>query len=801
MTTIPTAYPGLTSAEVADCVRRGQVNRRSSSELADYARIVARNLFTIFNCLVVPAAVALFAIGKLQGALAVSGMAIINTALGLAQELRAKRQLARLAILTQTTARVRRDGREMTIAADDVVAGDLVLVRGGEAIVADGPLIESLYLDVDEALLTGESDPVRRAAGDHVLSGSFAVAGEGSYQAEGIGKSGFAQSTAEQARSYRYAPSPLVRALNRLVNALTCAAICLCGIYLILYWLGRCGEDELIQNMAATITSMIPQGLVLTATLAFTIGAVRLSLQGAVVQRLSAVESMAGINVLCTDKTGTLTTNRLTLDRATPIGAGSAEDAGHLLALFASASVDQQSRVVLALKSALGELQVDRSDALPFQSKNRASAVRVRAGAADTVLVLGACEAVMPHLTPGMGAALEIAWKDALPSGQRLLIFGEADPAGPLGDTLAGLAIRPLLMLGFRDQVRPRAEQVLADFARQGIDLKIISGDNPDTIRATLAPLGLDLARSHVTTGDELDKAADFAARAAEASVFGRVSPRQKLEIVRALQARGLQVAMIGDGVNDVLPIKAADLGIAMGEGSQAAKTVASLVLQTNDFALLPAALDEGRLIVRNLRRAAKLFLTKNVFSLFLALAYVSGAGSIPFPYAPQQVTLLNWLVIGIPAMAMALSRARACRSSERDFLPAVGWFALRTGLTIALAGASAALATQLFFTADLRLQRTILLSVLIVLGGSVVYRALNEGDGVAGWPDRFARWWALAALPIYAAVMYIPFAAAFFELTPLRASHWAVVAAGAAVAWAVSLATDRFTASGQRQG
>ncbi|TMB85819.1 MAG: hypothetical protein E6J45_14910 [Chloroflexi bacterium] len=373
----------MTSAEVAERVRRGQVNRTPRSRWAEYDGIVSRNVVTLFNILVTPAAVALFFLEKYQGAIAVSGMAIVNTVLGLAQELRAKWQLERLAILVETKARVRRDGQVQEIPAGDAVLDDLVLVAAGEAIVADGTVVESQFLEVDEALLTGESDPVRRQPGERVLSGSFCVAGEGSYRAERVGAEAFAQSISLEARSYRYEPSPLTRTINQLI---------------LLWAAGRISDAEMVTNMAATITSMVPQGLVLAATLSFTLGAIRMSQRGAIVQRLNAEETMAAIDVICTDKTGTLTTNRLRLDQLRVIGEVNEAEAKRLLAMFASASVDRTNKNILALKAALGEQAVQVIDQLPFKSQNRYSAVRIRDGGTERVLVLGACEALKPFL-------------------------------------------------------------------------------------------------------------------------------------------------------------------------------------------------------------------------------------------------------------------------------------------------------------------------------------------------------------------------------------------------------------------
>jgi cation-transporting P-type ATPase E len=786
---IPSA--GLTSAEVTDRIRQGQVNRTPRSEWAEYGRIVARNVFTLFNILVTPAAIALFLLHKYQGAWAVSAMAIVNTAVGLVQELKAKRQLEKLAILVQAKARVKRDGQVRDIPASDVVLGDLILVTGGETIVADGTIIESHYLEVDEALLTGESDPVRRQPGDALLSGSFCVAGEGSYRADRVGPDAFAQKTSAQARSYHYVASPLTRTINLFIHLLSYTAIGLCLIYVLLDFLGRTTEGELVQNMAATITSMVPQGLVLTATISFTLGAVQMSLKGAVVQHLHAVESMAAIDVICTDKTGTLTTNQLRLDDVRTLGTMDEKEGKRLLGLFAAASLDQKNKTIHALRAALGDLQVEALDLLPFKSQNRYSAVRIRDGTNERVLVLGAPEALQPHLDAAAAAACDKANSEVLPTGLRLLLFADAASPRPLAGTLDGFQLRPLLLVALSDELRPEAGRVLEALAAQGIDFKVISGDNPATVRATVSHINLPLAHEPVVTGDELSAASNPADLIVHRGVFGRVAPLQKVRIVQTLQRLGRHVAMIGDGVNDVLPIKQADLGIAMGSGSQAARTVASMVLENDNFALLPDTLEEGRTIVRNLRRAAKLFLVKNVYSLLLILAYASGFFDLPFPYEPQQVTLLNWLVIGIPAFAIALSRERSTQATKPRFLREVGWFAIRTGVVFAVAGIILLALAIHALDYDVKTQRTLLLSLLIVLGITALFRALGDGEDKPLKGDTRFRLLALAAVPAYLASMYEPHAAEFFQLVPLKASQWLLVLAVTLPAVGLTLLVD----------
>jgi cation-transporting ATPase E len=765
---------GLTAAEVADRVARGQVNRPPSSGWAEYRDILARNTLTLFNALVVPAAVALFLLEDYRGAWAVSGMAVANSLIGLAQELRAKRHLDRLAILAETKARVRRDSREMTIPAGDVVLGDVVLLADGDTVVADGTVLAANFLEVDEALLTGESDPVPRRSGDRLLSGSFCVAGGGAYRADKVGGESFANQTSAQARLYRYAPSPIQRTLDALIRVLTAAAVTLCLGYVALYFLRGFPVTDLVQMIAATITSMVPQGLVLMATLAFVLGAVRMARRGAVVQRLNAVEAMASVDVLCLDKTGTLTTGRLSLDRVEAFADDAA--ARDRLRLFAHATIDAGNKSIQALRAALGPQRgpFELIDQVPFKAQNRYSAVRVRTDGRESVLALGAVESLRPFLAPADAERAEKRWRELLPTGLRLLLFAEGDPGPPFAGSLAGQSLRPLALVALSDELRPEAGGVLESLAGQGIAFKVLSGDHPETVRATVGHLNLPLAREPIVTGDELASATDPAAVIARSSVFGRVAPQQKLDVVSALQARGRRVAMLGDGVNDVLPIKRSDLGVAMGAGTRAARTVAAAVLETNDFGLLPAMLDEGRVIVNNLRRAAKLFLLKNVYTVLLVVVALGLLG-LGFPYLPQQVTLLNLLTIGGPALLIMASRAPQRPGPRPAFLREVGWYAVTAGLVTGLAGLAVWLVSAWGYADEFKTQQTLLLTTLVLAGlGNVL---------IAGEWERRLLVWAALAVPVYAAVMYLPPTQFFFALAPLTGMQWALAAGVAAVA------------------
>ncbi len=785
---ISTEHLGLSSAEVIERQAKGLVNRTSRSDWADYRTIASRHLFTLFNLMVVPAAVVLFSLGEWRAGVAVSGMMLVNTVVGLIQEVRAKRQLDKLAILTETKSHVVRDGQTAEIAASEIVLGDSLLLHSGDAVAADGVIVEANFLEVDESLLTGESDPSQREAGQRLISGSICVAGECVYRVDKVGKEAFAQSISIAARRYTSRSSPMMRTVNMLITFLSITAVALVAIYLVLYFFNQIGLAQLLKMIASTITSTVPQGLVLIMTVSFTVGAVVMSRRGVLVQRINAVEAMASINVICTDKTGTLTTNRLVMAQLLNQSMRLDDREVSLrLAQFANATIDHRNRSIQALRTALGEAKVELLDQIPFKSKNRFSAVRIRVGQEERLLVLGAPEAFSAEDQRNLSGVTALQTQ-----GLRILVFAEVVAGDSAKKAFTDLMPQPLEILAIvalADELRPEAAKVLTALSAQGISFKVLSGDNPETIRATVAPLDLPLSREAVLTGDDWATAPDRAMLVEKHSVFGRVGPQQKVEIVDSLRQRGHYVAMIGDGINDVLPIKRADLGIAMGEGTQAAKTVSSLVLENNDFAMLPETIEEGRTIVRNLRRAAKLFLLKNVYSLILILIYAVGLLSLPFPYVPQQVTLLDWLVIGVPTFIIALTRARSQTVSKVPFLRDVGGFALRSGVVFALAGFVVLAFAKHIWMYDERTQRTLLLTVLIMLGITAIFRILDDGARAG---DARLRLIALAGIPFYALMMYWPMSSRFFELSMLTVVQWLQVAGIAAPAYGICVASDR---------
>lgn len=790
---------GLTSAEVAARVARGLVNRLPSSQRREYIDIFRRNLVTVFNALVAPAAVVLFLLEEYPAAWAVSAMALINSGVGLFQEVRAKRHLDRLTLLSEARVRVVRDGAEKEVLARDVVQDDHLLLATGDAVIVDGVLRTAQFLEIDEALLTGESDPVPRHVGERILSGSFCVAGEGSYQAERVGPTTFANETAATARRYRYVGSPLQRIIDRLIRILTGATLALCGLYLLLYVLHELSGKDLVRMVAATVTLLVPQGLVLTSTMALLLGAVHLSSRGAVVQQLRAVESMAAVTILCLDKTGTLTTNRLRLDHLRLLDRSIEEEVIRArLGAFAWLSTDVRNRSIQALRAGLGASPdgVKRLDEIPFKSQNRYSAVRASMAGREHLLVLGACESLGPHLDAGLRPAVEEALQDMLRTGLRLLLFAEGFEenrtcAEPLAGALPALPLRPLALVALSDEPRPGASGILSALQAQGLQIKVLSGDHPETIRATVHALGLPLKSTDVASGDDLARAANAGELIESRDVFGRVTPAQKLDIITYLQGQGHHVAMVGDGINDILSIKRADLGIAMGEGSAAVRDVAGLVLENNDFALLPAALSEGRTILGNVRRVSKLFLLKNVYALFLIVALV-GLFRDDFPLLPQQVTLLNALTIGIPVFVLILLGSECAAPVREGFLKEVGLFVISTGVVVAVAGVLLFLAAGWLSEGNVTMQRSVLLAGLVLLGLGNLWRVLGPMPVPPTMGDRLVRTWSVLALLLLGSALYIPLISRFFELKRLAAIEWAVVLAVAGPAYLLCRLLDR---------
>jgi len=662
---------GLTSAQVAERRSRGLTNAGGETTSRSVADILRANILTRFNLILGVLLAVILAFGQPQDAL--FGIVLVTNALiGIAQELRAKRTLDRLAVLSAPRVRVTRDGAQAEIAVEQLVADDLVDLRVGEQLVADGVVRASASLQADESLLTGESEPVDKQAGDQLLSGSFVVAGSGDYQATGVGADAYARKLAAQARRFTLVRSELIAGINQILRYVTWAMPPVAVLLILSQLHTHENRQEAATSTVAALVGMVPQGLVLLTSVAFGAAAVTLARRQVLVQQLPAVEGLARVDVVCFDKTGTLTDGTITFDSLIRLDDQVQAEA----ALGALADDEARNATLAAIGQAFTPPQGwARQDVVPFSSVRKWSAASF---AGHGAWVLGAPEMVLPGHQDVLSQAADLA-----ASGRRVLVL--AHTSRPLDGQALPPDLHPVAFIVLAERLRSDTPQAIAYFAAQGVALKVISGDSPRTVSAVAARAGVPRAGDPVDARDLPEDPGALAAVLEERSVFGRVTPQQKESMVKALQARGHTVAMTGDGVNDVLALKLADIGVAMGSGAPATRAVAELVL-LDGFATLPGVVAEGRRVTANIERVANLFITKTVWATLLAVA--AGVALLPYPFLPRHLTIIDTLAIGVPAFFLALAPNR--RRYLPGFVGRVLRFTIPAGLIIAAATFSA---------------------------------------------------------------------------------------------------------------
>ena len=637
-----TAEGGLSAAQVAERVRDGRVNGVDEGTSRTVRDIVRANVLTRFNAILGVLAVAVLATGRIGDA-AFAVVLVLNAVIGIGQEVRAKRTLDRLALLHAPTATVIRDGTSTEVALADVVLDDLVELTSGDQVPADGEVRASTGLEVDESALTGESDPMAKAVGDTVLSGTIVVAGRGCFQTTSVGADAYARRIASEVKVFTRTRSEIQDAINTLLRYITWILV---GITPLLLW-SQFRTDESgdwrdpVTGTVAALVGMVPEGLVLLTSLAFLLAALALTRRQVLVQELPAVEGLARVDVVCLDKTGTLTVGDIVFDTLEPVGDTEAAEVEAALGALADAPDPNASLKALGAAHAVPD-GWDRTGEVPFSSARKWSAA---AFGDRGSWFLGAPDVLLDPDDDLRDRVGELAG-----TGRRVLLV-QHSPSPLAGEALpADRRSAALVTLG--EQIRPDAAETLRYFAEQGVTIKVISGDNPATVGAIAREVGIDAGEpvDARTLGEEAEDLLDVVETS---TVFGRVSPHQKRAMVRALQANGHVVAMTGDGVNDALALKDADIGVAMGNGAAATRAIAQLVLLDGQFSRMPDVLAEGRRVIGNIERVASLFLAKNVYSLMLVLL-VSVAG-LPYPFLPRHLTLISALTIGIPAFLLAL--------------------------------------------------------------------------------------------------------------------------------------------------
>ena len=647
---------GLSAAEVAERVARGAVNRVKDRTSRSVASIVRENVLTLFNAIIVGASVIVLLFGDLRDGI-FGGVMIINAVIGIVSELRAKRTLDSLAIVDAPQASVLRDGTLSVIPARDVVLDDVIELALGDQVSVDGTVLASAGLEIDESLLTGESRPVKKKEGDQLLAGTSVVAGSGRMVATAVGERVYAQGLSEQARAFTRTVSEIQVSINRVLQVVS---VMLLPVVALTFYsqnriAGGSGGDwrEALVLSVASVIGMIPQGLVLLTSMNFAIGSATLARRGVLVQELPAVEVLARVDCLCLDKTGTLTTGGIRV-REVDVVAG---DADTVMSALASAASDRTNATAEAIWAHVGEGA--RSGAseriewsVPFSSARKWSAW----GTGRESWILGAPEFVIDEAVATNAVLLERVRAIAA-GGSRVVALVRADEAVVDDKLPARRAVAALVVL--EEDLREDAAETLDYFRSQGVHVRVISGDNPTTVGALAAQAGLTAPDgSPARLMDARDLPEDLTSEAFNDAierhdVFGRVTPEQKRAMVGALQARDHCVAMTGDGVNDALALKDADLGIAMGNGTQATKAVAQIVLVDSKFSVLPGVLSEGRRIIANMERVSSLFLAKTTYAAVLVI--VTALVGWRYPFLPRQFSYIDSLTIGIPAFFLAL--------------------------------------------------------------------------------------------------------------------------------------------------
>ncbi len=742
MTAVAEPLRGLTKEEAA---RRLAEHPPTPVQEASrsYASIVRANVFTIFNLILLVAGIATLAFGEWQDALFL-GVLVGNSLIGVTQEVRAKRALDRLEALVAPTAAAVRDGATAQVPVADVVRGDLVRLQPGDQVVADGRLLAANGLALDESILTGESQPSVRAEGEEVRSGSFAVEGTGAYEVSATGEDSYAVRITGEARTFRHPRSPLERRINVLLLILVAIIVPLGLLLGTALWERRTPLNVAVPTTVAAVVTLVPEGLILLASLTYAVAALRMARRGALAQQLNAVESLASVDVVCLDKTGTLTEPRLRV-----VDSAGGDAFPRLVGRYAAA-VSARNPTLEAIAERFPSVPDTAAELVPFSSRRRYGAARL----GSSWSILGA-----PELFELGSFASRVDEESR--NGRRVVALG-LTPADPTDEMPAGVEASGIVVLA--ERLRPQAKATVEYFRREGVELRILSGDAPETVRAVAREVGIEPTPE---------------------TVVGRISPEGKRELVERLEREGRFVAMVGDGVNDVPALKAARLAIAQGTGTQMARAVADVVLVHGDFDAVPAMVGEGRKILRNLQRVAKLFVTKSAFATVLVLSI--GTTTTAYPLLPRHLTLAASLTIGIPGFFLALAPSSGPFRIE-GFLRDVARFAVPAGTAAALGVLASYLAALNVLELRLIEARTVATTVLVLVGLYLIL-ALESTTGARRRAAVLVLCLVMAAL--YVAVLALPFLRSFFALVVPGPAAVAAALIGTAIAVTGLVLTD----------
>ena len=754
---------GLSSAEAHR--RLDRLGPPEPPNSRSVASIVTANVLTLFNAIIGGFFILILSLGLWADAI-FGLIAIVNSAIGIRQELKAKETLDQLALLVAPRAKAVRDGRVVELTADEVVPGDIVRVEPGDQLVADGAVVDTRGLTVDESLLTGESDGIRKRIGDRMLSGAFGISGSGHYEVDAVREDSYAAKIAGEAREFRHGLSPLQVEVNTVLRATTIALIPIALIVLVGFTVHDKEFRDAAQEATAGLVTLIPEGLVLLMSVTLAVAAVRLARQNTLVQQMAATESLAAVDTICVDKTGTLTDGTLKLVAVEAAETPGPTVAERALATFA-ASAGERNRTLATISERYPGHPEKPTAEVPFSSQWKWSGMTLN----GSTYVIGAPDVLAEAGALQLPERLQRALEEHTSAGRRVVAFGEARgglPSDPASQPPPPLA--PLALVVLEETLRPDAAETIAYMREQQVDLKLISGDARETVTAVAHAVGVP-QDARVIEGSQLPTDKEGLAKAALANtIFCRITPEQKKALVGALGSRDRYTAMIGDGVNDVPALKQAKLSVAMGSGSQITKGVADIVLLRDQFSMLPRAVTEGRRIARNIHRLGRLYLTKSVYAGFLIL--LAAIFNFTFPFLPRQLTIAALLTIGIPSFVLALAPSEGPLYRGR-LLKALAAFAFPAGIAMGVASLLSFFAVDSIFGGSLEEGRTAATTTLIVLGLCFIV-LLERGPGrehITIQSYMLAMIVILGAL--FAGVLAIEPVREFFDLVQLAGGQW----------------------------
>jgi cation-transporting ATPase E len=767
---------GLSSAQVAERVARGQTNEAPDARSRSLKDIIRTNTLTWFNGLIGTLWVLMLIVAPIQDSL--FGFIIVaNTAIGIIQEWRASRTLAKLAVIGEAKPMVRRDGADVAVSPNEVVLDDVIVLASGDQLVVDGVVIIADGLEIDESLLTGEADPVDKEPGQQAMSGSFVVAGSGLYQATRVGRDSFASGLTEQAKKFHLTNSELRDAINGFIRGISFLLI---PVGLLLLWSQLVRADlpwqVAVRGTIAGVITMVPEGLVLLTSIAMAVSVIRLAQKRVLVQDMPAVEVLARVDTICVDKTGTLTEPGMRVREVRALdGAPAPEDAVEVVLGALGASEVNPNPTLEAIAQAYSSPSWTVTGTVPFSSARKWSSASFDG---HGTWLLGAPEMVAPEDASALREA-----ESAAGDGARVLLLAKADGVPSADDGTGPVTATALVVIN--QQLRPDAAETVAYFLAQDVTVKVISGDNAATVGAIAAQAGVPGAEAPVDARELPEDVNALADVMATASVFGRVTPLQKQQMVDALHLRKSTVAMTGDGVNDVLALKNADLGIAMGSGSGATRAVAQLVLLDNKWSVMPSVVAEGRRVLGNIERVSDVFLTKTTYAVVFSL--MTALFAVAFPFLPRHLSLIGGLTIGIPAFFLALMP-----NTERfrpGFLRRVLLFAIPSGVICAAASLTT-YAVALKLDEPLLAAQCAATTTLFIVGISVLTQSARPLNliriGIVG-----------SMVLAFFGVLLIPWFSNFFAMSLGPEKYTAVAVGvglvGAVLVWIAALVTDRW--------